>query len=188
MRIPQLLLALLLPLLLLAAACGDDDDDNGNGDGTPADPSDETPAAGGDEIVGVATIDGIGEVLVDGDGFTLYIFTNDSNGESVCTGDCAANWPPLTTTESEVTAPEGADGEFTLFEREDGSMQVVYEGQPLYRFAADTAPGEATGEGVGDVWFVARPDPDAARSGTGGGAPDASTNTTPASADDPYYE
>ena len=188
MRTRSWMFALLLPaLLMLAAACGDDDDDD-EPTGTPADPSTDTPAAGGGDVVGIATIDGIGDVLVDGDGFTLYIFTNDSDGVSACSGDCAANWPPLTTTQSEVSAPEGADGEFTLFERDDGSMQVVYEGQPLYRFAADTAPGEATGEGVGDVWFVARPDPDAARSSGGGGAPDASTNATPSSADDPYYQ
>ena len=26
---------------------------------------------------------------------TLYVFTADTAGKSVCTGDCAANWPPL---------------------------------------------------------------------------------------------
>src|SRR3954454_12226843 len=35
-----------------------------------------------------------GQVLHDGRGFALYTFTHDTKGESLCTGACAAAWPP----------------------------------------------------------------------------------------------
>src|SRR5207237_538701 len=66
---------------------------------------------------------------------------------SVCTGDCATAWPPLTVTGSidqpaDVLAPVGA------FKRDDGTFQVTIGGRPLYRFSGDKAPGEAKGAGV----------------------------------------
>ena len=42
----------------------------------------------------------------------------------------------------------------TVENPESGEMRVTYDGWPLYRYVGDTAPGQATGEGVGDVWFV----------------------------------
>ncbi len=94
----------------------------------------------------------LGPVLVDGDGMTLYTFTKDSAGKSVCYGGCAAQWPPF-------TAAAGAqdDGRFTVIARDDGSRQWALDGQPLYLWANDRKPGDTTGEGVGNVWFVARP-------------------------------
>ncbi len=38
--------------------------------------------------------------------------------------------------------------------RPDGSEQITYNGHPLYLFSGDTAPGDTTGQGVGDVWYV----------------------------------
>ena len=40
----------------------------------------------------------LGKVLADGTGKTLYVFTPvaAAAGKSVCNGDCATNWPPLT--------------------------------------------------------------------------------------------
>jgi len=34
----------------------------------------------------------------------------------------------------------------------------VLNGHPLYRYAADTAPGDANGEGVGNVWYAVKAD------------------------------
>ena len=42
----------------------------------------------------------------------------------------------------------------STFERDDGGMQVAYNGQPLYYYAFDDAPGDANGQRVNDVWFV----------------------------------
>lgn len=37
-------------------------------------------------------------------------------------------------------------------ERDDGSMQVIGAGWPLYHFASDEEPGDVNGQGVNDVW------------------------------------
>ncbi|MDZ7728985.1 MAG: hypothetical protein U5Q44_12740 [Dehalococcoidia bacterium] len=99
--------------------------------------------------------DELGDFLVGPDQMTLYIFEMDEAGVSNCTGDCAAAWPPLTVAEGEEpTAGDGVEGELGTIERDDGSQQVTLDGQPLYYWASDEEPGDATGQGVQDVWFV----------------------------------
>ncbi|WP_121822073.1 COG4315 family predicted lipoprotein [Halostella salina] len=99
-----------------------------------------------------------GEVLVGPDGLMLYMFDEDTQGEgaSTCSGGCAETWPPLTA--EDPTAGDGVTAELTTFEREDGSAQVAANGWPLYYYAPDEEPGDATGQGVGDVWWVLAPD------------------------------
>jgi predicted lipoprotein with Yx(FWY)xxD motif len=93
-----------------------------------------------------------GPALVDSKGMTLYTFDKDSEGKSVCYDKCAANWPPL-------TAPAGAkaDGKYSVIDRTDGTKQWAYNGQPLYTWVKDAKPGDATGDGVGGVWYLAKP-------------------------------
>lgn len=106
--------------------------------------------------VALGSTDELGAFLVDSDGMTLYILTADEAGSSVCSGGCAENWPPLTVEEGEVpTLAPGIPGQLTTFAREDGSIQVAYNGAPLYGWVNDEAPGDTTGQGVNDVWFVA---------------------------------
>jgi predicted lipoprotein with Yx(FWY)xxD motif len=77
---------------------------------------------------------------------------------SNCVDDCAENWPPLTIGEgNRLAASAGIEGEWGTIERADGSIQVTYNGMPLYFFAEDVAPGDTNGQGAGDVWFVAAP-------------------------------
>src|SRR3954470_12271240 len=40
----------------------------------------------------------LGRILVDGQGRTLYRFARDTGAQSMCSGACASNWPPLRTT------------------------------------------------------------------------------------------
>lgn len=105
--------------------------------------------------LGVGTTDELGSFLTDAEGMTLYIFTRDTadSGTSVCNDDCAANWPPFFV--ENATLPDGVSGELTTITRDDGSDQLAYNGQPLYLWVSDMAPGDVTGQGVGDVWFVA---------------------------------
>jgi len=59
---------------------------------------------------------------------------------------------------AEATAGEGIDESLLgTVERDDGSTQTTYGGWPLYYFAADTAPGDLNGQGVGENWFVIDP-------------------------------
>lgn len=101
----------------------------------------------------------LGEHLVDGRGFTLYVFDDDEPGVSNCTGECLANWPPAAVT-SDPSWAEGVDGDLvgTIERGDDGSIQLTYDGMPLYLWVADAAPGDATGQGVNEVWWVLAPD------------------------------
>lgn len=102
---------------------------------------------------------GFGPALTDRDGFTLYLFTEDSTAPSVstCDGECARTWPPVLAGAGE---PElsGVDpalvGEVA---REDGTRQLTVGGWPVYRYAEDTAPAQTTGHGVDGTWFVIEP-------------------------------
>jgi predicted lipoprotein with Yx(FWY)xxD motif len=88
-------------------------------------------------------------MMVDHKGMTVYTFDKDAGGKSMCSGDCAKNWPPM-------MAPAGAkaEGKWTLIKRDDGMMQYAYDGKPLYTFMKDEKPGEMKGDGMKDVWHV----------------------------------
>jgi predicted lipoprotein with Yx(FWY)xxD motif len=97
----------------------------------------------------------LGKILVNSAGFTLYIFKNDSPGESNCSGSCAKLWPPLTISkEARPTAGTGVKGLLGLIQRADGSYQVTYNGAPLYLYAGDTKAGQTNGQGLKNLWFV----------------------------------
>jgi predicted lipoprotein with Yx(FWY)xxD motif len=51
-----------------------------------------------------------------------------------------------------------SEGEWTLVERKDGSKMWAYESKPLYTYIEDKKAGDVTGDGVGGVWHVAKPD------------------------------
>ena len=126
-----------------------------------ASPSAAAPAASAAASGGAIEVKAVedaklGAYLVGPDGKTLYVFTKDTGGKSVCNGDCAKNWPPLTVEgDAAVKAGEGVTGKFATVKRDDGTTQVTYEGAPIYYWAKDTKPGDVTGQGVGGVWFVA---------------------------------
>ncbi|HLF42907.1 MAG TPA: hypothetical protein VJA46_05175 [Acidimicrobiia bacterium] len=153
--------------LLLVAACGDD-----AGDGTTTAPADDgatttAPADGAttapsddgatttapSDAAGVSTAStDLGTILVDPAGMTVYAFLNDTDGESTCYDDCAANWPAVP-----ADAAISSDLDASMFgstTRTDGTEQLTVGGQPLYNYAPDQAPGDTTGQGIGDVWFV----------------------------------
>lgn len=137
-------------LALALAAC------QSGGAGSPS--AAGSPGTNG-AVVAVGSAGEVGEVVVDAEGRTLYVFLNDSPGTSACTDDCAAAWPPATVAEdATLAAGDGVTAGLGTLERDDGTLQLTLDGWPLYRYAADTAPGDANGEGVNGVWFVARPD------------------------------
>ncbi|MFF9868948.1 SCO0930 family lipoprotein [Streptomyces sp. NPDC013953] len=101
----------------------------------------------------------LGKVLTDSEGFTLYRFDKDSASppKSNCEGECAKTWPVVSA--DGAKPPAGVDaslmGEVT---RADGTKQLTLDGWPLYRYAKDTKPGEAKGQGVGGTWYAASPE------------------------------
>ena len=174
MRTPsRRLLVLLCPFVafaLLVAACGDDDsstdaeadtsvsgaDATGDTTDEPAEAdadasTDESPAGDATADLQLATSD-LGDILVDAGGNTLYLFVPDAQGDSTCYDQCEENWPVVPEL---ATVGEGLDAALLgSTERTDGTIQATYNGWPLYRFANDTGPGDAAGQGVNDVWYV----------------------------------
>lgn len=111
-------------------------------------PASEAPAA--EATVNAEVVGDAGTILVDGaTGLTLYIFTEDvkDSGKSVCTGDCLVAWPALTVEAGETpTGGEGVTGALgTITREDDGSLQVTYNGLPLYFFQNDKEPGDLNG-------------------------------------------
>ncbi len=107
-----------------------------------------------------ASVGNLGTVLTDKDGMTLYRFDKDTANPSAsnCDGDCAVKWPPLLV-ESDTFEVQGVDKALVgTVVRADGKKQVTVAGWPLYLFAEDKVCGEAKGQGVGGVWFAAKPD------------------------------
>jgi predicted lipoprotein with Yx(FWY)xxD motif len=107
-------------------------------------------------IITLQTSNTLGDILVDGNGKTLYVFTKDVSGQSLCTGGCLSDWPIYYA--SDIQPGAGINlSDFSTITRSDGAQQTTYKGWPLYYYAGDDAVGETNGEAVGSVWFVAKP-------------------------------
>ncbi|MEU9032431.1 SCO0930 family lipoprotein [Streptomyces sp. NPDC048383] len=157
---------------------------SGSGSGSAAGGS-AAEKAGAAGKLAVRAIASVGSVVTDSAGATLYRFDKDTPKppKSSCDGDCATVWPPVPA--DDATAAEGIEagllGEVT---RTDGSRQLTLAGWPVYRYAKDTKPGEAKGEGVGGTWHALAPDGkkaidakgDAKGGAAGEGADDAAGN------------
>jgi predicted lipoprotein with Yx(FWY)xxD motif/cytochrome c5 len=114
-----------------------------------------------------------GPFLVTEEGMSLYLLLADEATLSTCYDACAEAWPPLTTREGAIVAAEGLDPELLgTVRRDDGDLQVTYSGWPLYTWIQDDAPGDVTGQGFSDVWYLVSPAGNPV--GHGGDADDAS--------------
>lgn len=108
--------------------------------------------------VSVHAVSGIpGSALVGSQGRTLYLFEADSSGRSACSGACASAWPPDIVTGMPHAGSGAQQALLGTIKRPDGSMQVTYNGHPLYYFSGDGGAGSAKGQGVkafGADWYV----------------------------------
>jgi predicted lipoprotein with Yx(FWY)xxD motif len=164
--------AVAVPLIALSvAACG------GGDNGATAATKPPTTASGRPATVGTASVGSLGKILVDAQGHTLYLFRKDAGTKSACFGACASAWPPLRAA-GKPTVGSGANASMIgTTPRSDGKPQVTYNGHPLYLYAADQNPGDATGQGLeafGAAWFTVSPagnqvSGQATSSGGGGG-------------------
>lgn len=159
-----------------AAAVSDDDAMEKDGDAMEKD--DEAMKKDGDamekdgeamkgDAAGAATIKVVdsqfGEVIADGSGEALYLFDKEKSVESECYGECAEAWPPVLTA-GEPKAGSGAKAELLgTTKRDDGELQVTYDGRPLYYYV-DDAPGTILCHNVdefGGLWLVVQPNGEA---------------------------
>lgn len=56
-----------------------------------------------------------------------------------------------------LTVADDVPGEVGLIERTTGTMQVTYNGMPLYYWYLDYRAGDTRGQAVGNVWWVVPP-------------------------------
>lgn len=153
--------------VFVLAACGKSNNNNGTSSGG----STNSPAAGGGAAtltVNTGTAQGAGTVLVNAQGMTLYYLKGESATNIQCTGSCLSTWPPLLFSGS--GSPTGGihvTGTLATVQRPDGKgTQVTYNGYPLYTFTGDSAPGQASGQGVNNFYAAT---PSSSASGSGGG-------------------
>lgn len=135
-------------VLITITSCGDDDS------GEPIMEETSTIKLNNDPT--------LGNILTSANGVTLYTFAKDVSGSSACLGGCLDSWPIFYVEETAVdTGLESAD--FGTVTHDNGAKQTTYKGWPLYYYAPSgdgvvEASGSTLGDGVGAVWFVAKPD------------------------------
>ena len=97
-----------------------------------------------------------GRVLFDGNGRALYVFTRDPRGRSVCSGECAAKWPPYVVRGKVVAGPGVRASLIGTTRRRDGRIQVLYAGRPLYFYVGDPKGKVLCGNVTefGGLWLV----------------------------------
>jgi predicted lipoprotein with Yx(FWY)xxD motif len=151
----SLLIAVVLIALvaLVVAGCG-----GGGGQATAA--SKPKTTSGGSATIGVSDNSSLGKILVDSKGRTVYLFQKDTGPMSTCSGACATDWPPVTST-AKPTAGTGVTASMLgTTTRSDGSKQVTYNGHPLYLYVGDQSAGDTNGQNVnafGALWYVLSP-------------------------------
>jgi predicted lipoprotein with Yx(FWY)xxD motif len=99
----------------------------------------------------------IGAYLTDGAGRALYLNTADVHGKGLCSAVCAIIWPAVVT-KDQPHAGSGVNGVLLgTIKRSDGTAQITYKGQPLYRSARDVNAGDAKSQGLGKRWYLVSP-------------------------------
>lgn len=157
--------ALAIPALLLAACGSSTSPSTASGTKSASAMSTRSSSMGGSSSMsssGTTALKkiktAIGPVLADSKGLTLYWYAKDTKMTSACTGSCATAWPPLL---GKPAAAMGVRlvGKFGTIKRANGMLQATYKGHPLYTYAADSAPGQTKGNGLGGIWHVLHVNP-----------------------------
>jgi predicted lipoprotein with Yx(FWY)xxD motif len=171
----RLLISAAVPLAIAAAVagCGSSSKSTSSGNaaapaskagggayGAPASsqPSSGSSGSSGSTLTIATRSTSIGTILTAANGRTVYLFEKDKGGKSSCSGACASAWMPVA---APASAGSGVTGSMlTTTTRNDGTKQVVYNGHPLYYFAADTQPTDTKGQGLhafGADWYEIGP-------------------------------
>jgi predicted lipoprotein with Yx(FWY)xxD motif len=113
----------------------------------------------------------LGAYLADAVGRPLYRFSKDQQGHNrqgngadppmaSCYGRCQRDWPPATNGHVPgATAPLNKS-KLGVSMRNEGTMQVIYDGWPLYYFSKEDGSAKPTGQNVtayGGTWHLVRP-------------------------------
>lgn len=127
----------------------------------------ETPTPEVKKEISLSTSTTLGSYLSDKDGRSLYFFSTDAKDQVTCAGGCELVWPPfyLDNLSADKLGAGLTFSDFATITTASGKKQVTYKGWPLYYYAPSVngtntaeAAGKTTGDGVGGVWFIAKPD------------------------------
>jgi predicted lipoprotein with Yx(FWY)xxD motif len=157
MRRSLVLVALLGAIAVLAAGCG-----GASVKGFKAKPGGVAGAqhALGSVTVKTAKVKGLGTILVNSKGFVLYVFAPDKAKRVTCKGTCASVWPPLKVSGKETAGGSAKASLLGADKNPSGGKVVTYAHWPLYTYAGDSKPGQASGQDInstGGLWYVITP-------------------------------
>ena len=158
-------------LALTLSACASNGTSSAPAATAPAASASAAPSAAGGEGSNVTvwtlsstTKAGVGGYLVaesttGEDPLTVYLFNNDvpGSGTSACDATCSKTWPPLLLKTGDTAGVSGITGKLAQVTRSDGTVQITYNGAPLYFSADDHGAGDTNGVGVSQSWSVATP-------------------------------
>ena len=96
------------------------------------------------------------QILVNPAGKTVYLYTPDGDGKtSKVPAAIKSSWPPKIAGAASITVGAGLDRTKLVVHKQPNGVQLVaYNGHLLYTFVGDKKPGDATGQGLGGVWFA----------------------------------
>jgi predicted lipoprotein with Yx(FWY)xxD motif len=148
----------------LIAGCSSGSSSASAGGGSTQQAGGGTQQVGGGLTISSRQVSGAGTVLTSQSGRTLYTPEQEANGSIKCTGSCLSFWFPVTMAQGVTPhAASGLAGKLGSVKRPDsGDLQLTYQGDPLYTFRLDSAPGQAHGNNFTDsfggqtfLWHVA---------------------------------
>jgi predicted lipoprotein with Yx(FWY)xxD motif len=101
-----------------------------------------------------------GIILYDATGQPIYLFDAETTGRPKCYGECAEAWPPVLTKGTPRAKDQARSNLLGTTRRSDDSLQVTYDGHPLY-FYAHEGKYQVLCHNVtefGGTWLVVQPD------------------------------
>jgi predicted lipoprotein with Yx(FWY)xxD motif len=100
-----------------------------------------------------------GKTIFGPSGKVVYVFGADRGSTSRCYGVCAKAWPPLLTTGAPLAGRGVQTKLLGTTKRRNGTLQVTYNGHPLYYYYADEV-GKIMCQHAnmhGGLWLVIKP-------------------------------
>jgi predicted lipoprotein with Yx(FWY)xxD motif len=97
-------------------------------------------------------------IIVNSAGQTVYMYVPDGAATtSKVPAALAALWPPVVVSGAVIAGSGLTATKLASDRQKNGATQVAYNGHLLYTFSNDKAPGAASGQGLGNVWYVLTP-------------------------------
>jgi predicted lipoprotein with Yx(FWY)xxD motif len=100
-----------------------------------------------------------GKALFGPTGKVVYVFGADRGSTSHCYGVCAKAWPPLLVKGAPVAGPGVRPNLLGTTKRQNGTLQVTYNGHPLYYYEADKVGKVMCQHATmhGGLWLIIKP-------------------------------